>query len=179
MPICGSCNSRYVSRSCCQSAHGGEPLTHSRHTPLAIRRALDWSGNYAASLKPGTAAATRTPTTDMARPSRRAQADGDTRPSPSRYHARLRTPLVFCSQATPPTATGKSLDKSLAESTGRAGAAVDELRSRIMHAYMHACWGIFVLIQQCIFRFSRASKPALWGSSKTIYTNHLLGAGVR
>ena len=50
VPICGSCNSRYVSRSCCQSAHGGEPLTHSRHTPLAIRRALDWSGNYAASL---------------------------------------------------------------------------------------------------------------------------------
>ena len=59
---------------CCQAAHGGEPLTHSRPTPPAIRRALDWSGNYAASLKPGTAAATRTPTTDMARPSRRAQA---------------------------------------------------------------------------------------------------------
>jgi hypothetical protein len=48
--------------------------TYSRPTPLAIRRDLDWSGVYAAFLKPGTAAATRTATTDMARPSRRAQA---------------------------------------------------------------------------------------------------------
>ena len=48
--------------------------TDSRPTPLAIRRDLDWSGIYAAFLKPGTAAATRTATTDMARPSRRARA---------------------------------------------------------------------------------------------------------
>jgi len=72
VPICGSCNSRrdrglQSSSTLCRT-------TYSRPTPLAIRRDLDWSGVYAAFLKPGTAAATRTATTDMARPSRRAQA---------------------------------------------------------------------------------------------------------
>ena len=47
VPICASCNSK---------------------------RALDWNGRYATSLKPGTAAATRFATTDMARPSSRGQA---------------------------------------------------------------------------------------------------------
>ena len=72
VPICGSCNSR-----CDRGLQSSSTLcrtTYSRPTPLAIRRDLDWSGVYAAFLKPGTAAATRTATTDMARPSRRAQA---------------------------------------------------------------------------------------------------------
>ena len=35
----------------------------------------------------------------------RGQGNGGARPSPSRYHDHVRTPLVFCSQATPPTAS--------------------------------------------------------------------------
>ena len=74
---------------------------------------------------------------------------GGTRPSPSRYHDHVRTPLVFCSQATPPTATGKSLDKSPCVPTGPAGAVAS---SSDLGPCMRTCMRVGVYL----YRFNNA-----------------------